>query len=799
MFVCMRLRFVVWFLLLVCLVGAVQGAVVITDAHNITMSASGAETVKMGLRFLVTSPCYLQNITIADGTTATTAYLQHYNRTEIASASISSNTANFANISLLNNTFYYVVVDKGGAEYTKKYLGSATNQYPIVANRVTWINTSYGVDELVGYTASVLSITTIDVNETTSTDVIFTISDQWNSTVINNFTIDITWANSTTETHSTTNGSITLINVSDSSTTLDVLFYGMAGYYNTSLTGQVITVNTSNSIVAEAEAFFRVFSVAYSGYVAYGGVNYTRNLSYVVNLSCPDFSVTNVTLFDSGVFAKAYDVSCNNASQLLGGSYQAGSEGNKNLSFYVYTSVAEPVFVGVQNFTYDLEDPVVSGNFTRIDGFNNHTTNVSLLCVDNVGPLLTYSSVFNGVALYYGNQSNNTVVSNSSVLIDGVNNLTGACSDFFGSVGFTDTELVYAKTLCLIDEKENVLFDVSNVSGARVYYDDNSSFYDFKTLGTNCTNFTGIGTEKLRFQLEYASGDIVTRYVDVTLPQGGIRVCANKEGVTHYEQLIISATQRPVVMKSVFSDCLVAADYTRFAYQDSFLLKAYTISALYYLYTYDGGGQVLLASVDGSVSTYMNLDVLEFAQQSYNLKISGDSVTFEKSGDQEMRIYYTNIAGDIVNASVVISDVASGVVYLSTSELVSPNNFTVYFNWATLNVTNNTLFKVEVTTLDSGGNAGVVKRYFNSLAKSGYIQSGIAFAVAVLLTIFGLTFTATRLTLSWFGIGILLASIALLSFAIAAWYITLMLVIDVIVLVYIVIVMVQQNYPTISG
>jgi hypothetical protein len=277
-------------------------------------------------------------------------------------------------------------------------------------------------------------------------------------------------------------------------------------------------------------------------------------------------------------------------------------------------------------------------------------------------------------------------------------------------------------------------------------------------------------------------------------------VCANKEGVTHYEQLLISAIEKPVVVKNVFSNCVIAADYTRFAYQSSLVLKAYSINSLYYLYTFDGSNQVLLASIDGSISTYINLDTLEFNQNAYDVTILGDALAFEKTGTHQMKIYYRNLANDNANLTAVITklDNTTTTTVLSTSAFSNPNNFTMYFDFTTLNVTDETVFKITLLKTSTGGVTTTISKYFNTQAKSGKLASGVGFVMAFLLIVFGLTFTISRTTFSWFGIVMVLASIGVLSFTMSAWYITLLMAINFIIGVYICIILAYQNYPTVS-
>lgn len=85
-----------------------------------------------------------------------------------------------------------------------------------------------------------------------TTDIEFTITNDFNGSSIKDFTVDITWENSTTQTESTTNGTIELINVTyDQNTTINVTYYGITDYFNQTLTNQVITANTSNAVTTK--------------------------------------------------------------------------------------------------------------------------------------------------------------------------------------------------------------------------------------------------------------------------------------------------------------------------------------------------------------------------------------------------------------------------------------------------------------------------------------------------------------------------------------------------------------------
>jgi len=487
---------------------------------------------------------------------------------------------------------------------------------------------------------------------------------------------------------------------------------------------------------------------------------------------------------------------------------------NRSTEFKLYVNVTHKDQAGntvtaqlnaTNTLTYrTYQPPTIAVNFTMPSEFNNDTVTVNMLCLHPFAKFIDYNLTFQDVKLYTGNTTNGTQITNTTQANDSVNYAYGNCWTEYGQAEYNYTGVVYSKNFCLIDERNNSLFDVTNLTNAILYYDDNSTAWDFKLNGnTSCTNFTGIQQDKLRLMLEYADGGIVTRYIDISLfnDTSNVRLCANYEGVTHYEQLILASTERRVIMKNIYSDCIVAGDYTRFAYQDAYLLKAYTIDSMYYLYTYDDNNrQTILASVDGSIATYINIDTLEFKRDGFRTNILQQSLAFQKTGSQEVTIYYQNLeeSNDDINISIKNMDTNELVFAADSDDIEDYNEFTVLFNYATLsNVTNTTLFQINVDTLNAG-TWNTFKRYFTINGQSGIYAAGLGLVVAILLTIFGMTLTVSRLAFSWFGIFMLLGAIGFLSFAVQTWYITFLMAIEFILLVYSIIVMVNQNYPTVS-
>lgn len=549
---------------------------------------------------------------------------------------------------------------------------------------------------------------------------------------------------------------------------------------------------------------FVILDYGFSNFTISGGVNYTRDLVYFLNASCESGDSISALLYVNGSAVDSFVGVCNNQSFLLNDSYRFTSSGSFEAAIYVnssYDNGSQDGFYINDTFVWDLVDPeVVNVSIDVGSGFSDPLVNVSFACVDDIFPDIDYLAFVNDDVIINDTNSSGTILDNTSIPVDGSNEFVFNCSDPFSSSSYVVSYNYYVKSLILIDEVDNVLFDTSYVAGARVYFDDNSTFFDFKNASASSVNFTTNVTDKLRFELTYASGDVITRYVDVSLdPSDEMRICANKENITHYEQIIISATQRASFLKSVFSNCIVAADYTRFAYQDAFALKAFTINSPYYLYLYDeNGDQVFLASVDGSIQTFINLDTLEFAESGYNLNIQAEAMSFESLSNTTLEIYYANLRNDSIAVSVEITRLDTNAVVFTSSSFSNPNEFTIIFDFSTLaNVTEATLFRVEIERTTSSGTISR-KWYFNTVGNSGTLPSGMVFIICLLCLVAALTMAAARDVFGWFGIVICLFVLGFSSMAISVWYILFMQLITVMLMIYFFIVLNSKNYPQVS-
>jgi len=369
-----------------------------------------------------------------------------------------------------------------------------------------------------------------------------------------------------------------------------------------------------------------------------------------------------------------------------------------------------------------------------------------------------------------------------------------------GYVEYSNITVDYSKAFFIIDEVNNTLFDVNNVSQIRLHSDTNRTVYDLQALGQNKINVS-LEDNNYRLEIKYADDTVITRWIDTDLTDLETRICANREGVEHYEQLLIASSVRKAIARSIFSDCYVAADYTRFAYQDALALRMFTIDTYYTLTAAVDGQDVTLASIDGGLVTFYNLDQLEFREQDLGLNILSRAISVERvsSSDTLLLISYYNQRGTNTLLSATIENMDNDEVVYTQSSFNDPNDASFQFDYSTLSgVTNDTLFKIEFTATDSDGETETSTAYFNVGAQVGLIASGLALTVAILLNVFGFTFVISRAIFSWFGIGLILVAIGILSFAVVTWYTTLMIAIEVILLIYFVSVMIFQGYPNIT-
>lgn len=619
-----------------------------------------------------------------------------------------------------------------------------------------------------------------------------TLTNRLDSSSLTNFTVDI----GTTQFSDSGTGTAT---ISSNLPTVNMIII-KAGFLNETVNNHDTTINLSAFISQPG-----IYDIDYSGFFTQNVTNFTRNITFTLNYTCSNLSDIVFRLDDT--INKTLPTICDETFRTVQDNYTHSTESEFNTSFLFNTTFRPDLNNATSGYGIwfsDLTNPTLFNvSFVFAVDFVNPQANLTMGCNDTLITNLNYTLIFNNVTLFNSNLSNGTThVNTTTDLVNGLNNATYTCADPFGSNSEDIQQNLEIRTLLLLDELENIGFDVTNLSSVIVYLDDNRTKFDFKTDNDNNISFIATEDVKLRFEFISEAGTIIIRYVDTQLLEDDIRVCVNKDDVTHFEQIILSTTSRAVIMESVFADCIVAADFTRFAFEDVLALKAFTIQNLYKLFVFDDdGNQILLASVDGSIQTFINLDTIEFAQRDVTSNLVGDSLTVEKASNTSVNIFYKNIDENnaIILVEIIKLDTNSLVFTANNTDFVDINNFTFIFDWSTIsNVNETTMFEIEVSGTRTDGKAFSISQFFNGLGVSGVMAAALAAILAIGLLIFGLASGFSSQSFSWLGLLICTAALVILTIAVSEWYIIFLQGITILSMVFIFIVMLGKNQETIA-
>jgi hypothetical protein len=262
-----------------------------------------------------------------------------------------------------------------------------------------------------------------------------------------------------------------------------------------------------------------------------------------------------------------------------------------------------------------------------------------------------------------------------------------------------------------------------------------------------------------------------------------------------------SASQRGVSLINPFSDCSVGSDFTRFAYQDAFILRTLTIDMPYYLYVVNGDVQTFLVGIDGSVESFINIDTLEFRSQAFDVTLTSDSLTIYNNESLNTSIIkYFNYAQDNGLANISITD-SAGVLIFDSGFLFNPDNFTVLFDYTLINTSASSLFKIDFCYTSSEGESDCDVYYLDTSSgfKGEGINSALAMMIAIVMVVIGFTLTQSKLSFSWFGILCLLIALFILAFSPMTWYTKAFMGLIVIYIIFIAFIMPSKAKDTILG
>jgi len=316
----------------------------------------------------------------------------------------------------------------------------------------------------------------------------------------------------------------------------------------------------------------------------------------------------------------------------------------------------------------------------------------------------------------------------------------------------------------IVDEKtSNLLADLSNVTIILTDYINNSARitkvsnpFDF---WTNVTEFSII--------LEYtlSDGSKIQRVVNPNLiDTSEIRICLAPKTENHYEQAFLSISQSSnAIVKNIFANCYVLAEYTRYAYQDAYIIKTYTIKATYNLYT-KKQETIYLAALDGSVSSIINLDFLQqFKASKPTIVFSVIDLSISKYDNDTLIIYFTNWKKDSIETIIEIYDKNNNKLF--SEKLDNPNSATIYFDVSTLDYSEEDLFRVIAITKLQDGSTRKIEKYFYITGAIGILNPYIAIILAAIILLFSFTLFAVSRVFTIFGLLGVLFVFVILSLA----------------------------------
>jgi hypothetical protein len=217
------------------------------------------------------------------------------------------------------------------------------------------------------------------------------------------------------------------------------------------------------------------------------------------------------------------------------------------------------------------------------------------------------------------------------------------------------------------------------------------------------------------------------------------------------------------------------------------------------VYKFVGNAATTLVDIDGSATTDVNLDTIEFYQTNYSIDVRGEGLAVKQTDSPgTMAFYYKNGKEDNQAVTLQIYRTDTNALVYTASNFTDPNEFGTTVNLVSMglvNITNSTVFKVKITKTSQLGTT-TINKYFNMLGRTNILKSEFAIVIAILLTLFGLTFTAVKTTFGWFGMVTTFISIVFLSMSMGAWYITFWMVLNVIIMIYILLGLLGKGMPS---
>lgn len=290
-------------------------------------------------------------------------------------------TANMGGYTVTGGTTYWIVATTqlGGLEPGSPggdfiNMGASTNCSGIRWQNIdavyeggTWSQSTLGVANWFGWSPVPVI----------STDVDFTITDQWNGSSINTFNVNVSWSNGTITEHTTTNGTVTLINITSGA--INVTYWNMTNYFNRTIS-DTITENITNTVTTNT--YQAVLCLNASAKVSEAGVT-ADNFTIGTNTTSSCFNITagshNVQAKKSGWFNQNQTITVtalSNATQTIQNLSHANLtiyaiDGNTNASLSGYNLTI--LSLNYSGWTGETTSSVTNHSFYIINGTYNVT------------------------------------------------------------------------------------------------------------------------------------------------------------------------------------------------------------------------------------------------------------------------------------------------------------------------------------------------------------------------------------------------------------------------------------------
>jgi hypothetical protein len=549
---------------------------------------------------------------------------------------------------------------------------------------------------------------------TGSTDFEITAVDDYTGASINNFSVEIDWGNTTTQTFNTVNGSVNLINISDSNLTTTITFFNATDYFNYSVSKN-ITANTSNSLEGSLfqaqlclNATEQITDTLILANFTVGAVttenclNITAGTHTVTttadgynqktdSISVSALTYTNLTISDLtylNLTINAIDFLTN-----LSVSYVTITLQDLNSSYKINHTADADGIVGVINASYIVI--ISKDGFATLNNIQNITINGSNKELN----FTLYPA--NGLLLNFLDEDTNTPLTNLTINIDLIRNEATALENTT-----SDSDIFYTD---LAAGDYNILYSANGYDERSYYFTlTNNSFNQLNLYLKNSSE-----VEDITNTLYDEFGTILSGYYIKLLryysSENGFVVVdtglTNSEGKT-----VLSAVRNKPYYKFRITD------------SEGTVLKTTTSSQIY----------------DTSLSHYITLSD-PVGQGLTNLLSVNYNLTFLDGSDQ-FKFSWDNSDGTVVSSALYIYRIRGGEETLHNSSTLESSSGIIYLNVVPQN---ETIYKAKAYLLFNGDSENTLvetltKTYDEGFATFGRTGLFLTFLIVVLFGLIGI-------------------------------------------------------------